>query len=31
MLPKAVSLGMGDIDEPLKVYSHCPVWRLDTD
>jgi len=31
MLLKAASLGMSDVDEPLKVYSHYPVWRLGTD
>jgi len=29
MLPKAVSLGMSDADEPLKVCSHHPIYLLD--
>ena len=31
MLPKAVSLGMSDTDEPLKVCSHYSVYRMCTD
>ena len=28
ILPQAVSLGMSDADEPLKVYSYYPIQRI---